>query len=107
MTKGQVMTKKPEAAKAATKKVLVQTKPYTRVESLPALPKGVKLPSGYEPAYFRKRKTLAVLRAANRSHYLVFDTSTGKKIQVANTKEASKLMSELRRGTKSFAKAAA
>jgi hypothetical protein len=38
---------------------------------------------------------------------LVFDTSTGKKIQVANTKEASKLMSELRRGTKSFAKAAA
>jgi hypothetical protein len=103
MTKGQVMSKKPEAAKAATKKVLVQTKPYTRVELLPALPKGVKLPSGYEPAYYRKRKTLAVLRATNRSHYLVFDTSTGKKIQVANTKEASVLMSELRRGTKSFA----
>jgi hypothetical protein len=63
----------------------------------------VKLPSGYEPAYFRKRKTLAVLRAANRSHYLVFDISTGMKTQVANTKEASKLMSELRRGKKKLA----
>lgn len=97
------MTKKPKAVKAASKKVLVQTKPYTRVELLPALPKGVKLPSGYEPAYFRKRKTLAVLRAANRSHYLVFDISTGMKTQVANTKEASILMSELRRGKKKLA----
>jgi len=103
MTKGQVMSKKPKAVKTATKKVLVQTKPYTRVESLPALPKGVKLPSGYEPAYYRKRKTLAVLRAANRSHYLVFDISTGKKMQVANTKEASVLMSELSRGKKKLA----
>jgi len=107
MTKGQVMSKKPKAVKTATKKVLVQTKPYTRVESLPALPKGVKLPSGYEPAYYRKRNTLAVLRAANRSHYLVFNISTGKKTQVANTKEASMLMSELNRGKKSSAKAAA
>jgi hypothetical protein len=107
MTKGQVMSKKPKAVKTATKKVLVQTKPYTRVESLPALPKGVKLPSGYEPAYYRKRNTLAVLRAANRSHYLVFNISTGKKTQVANTKEASKLMSELNRGKKSSVKAAA
>lgn len=97
------MTKKPKAVKAASKKVLVQTKPYTRVETLPTLPKGVKLPSGYEPAYFRKRKTLAVLRAANRSHYLVFDISTGMKTQVANTKEASILMSELRRGKKKLA----
>lgn len=103
MTKGQVMSKKPKAVKTASKKVLVQTKPYTRVETLPTLPKGVKLPSGYEPAYFRKRKTLAVLRAANRSHYLVFDISTGMKTQVANTKEASKLMSELRRGKKKLA----
>jgi hypothetical protein len=103
MTKGQVMSKKPTAVKAASKKVLVQTKPYTRVETLPTLPKGVKLPSGYEPAYFRKRKTLAVLRAANRSHYLVFDISTGMKTQVANTKEASKLMSELSRGKKKLA----
>jgi len=107
MTKGQVMSKKPKAVKTATKKVLVQTKPYTRVESLPALPKGVKLPSGYEPAYYRKRNTLAVLRAANRSHYLVFNISTGKKTKVANTKEASMLMSELNRGKKSLAKAAA
>ena len=45
----------------------------------------------------------AVLRAANRSHYLVFDISTGMKTQVANTKEASKLMSELRRGKKKLA----
>lgn len=97
------MTKKPKAVKAASKKVLVQTKPYTRVETLPTLPKGVKLPSGYEPAYFRKRKTLAVLRADNRSHYLVFDISTGMKTQVANTKEASILMSELRRGKKKLA----
>lgn len=103
MTKGHVMAKSPAATKVATKKVPIQTKPYTRVESLPALPKGVKLPSGYEPAYYRKRKTLAVLRAANRSHYLVFDISTGKKTQVANTKEASVLMSELSRGKKKLA----
>ena len=80
-----------------------RTKPGTRVETLPPLSRGVKLPSGYTPAYFRKRKTLAVLRATNKSHYLVFDTSTGKKIEVANTKEASRLMSEIRRGVKSFA----
>jgi len=34
---------------------------------------------------------------------LVFDISTGMKTQVANTKEASKLMSELRRGKKKLA----
>jgi hypothetical protein len=105
MTKGQVTAMATTTAKAkpATAKVVVRVKPYTRVEKLPELPKGVKLPSGYEPAYFRKRKTLAVLRATNKSHYLVFDTSTGKKIEVANTKEASRLMSEIRRGVKSFA----
>jgi hypothetical protein len=91
--------------KATTKKVVtLRTKPYTRVEKLPELPKGVKLPSGYEPAYYRKRKTLAVLRAANRSHYLIFDTKTGKKFQVATTKEASVLMSEIRRGLKDLNK---
>jgi hypothetical protein len=105
MTKGQVTAMAITTAKAtpATAKTVVRVKPYTRVEKLPELSKGVKLPSGYEPAYFRKRKTLAVLRATNKSHYLVFDTSTGKKIEVANTKEASRLMSEIRRGVKSFA----
>jgi len=97
------MAKTKAATPVATKKVVVQTKPYTRVETLPALPKGVKLPSGYEPAYFRKRKTLAVLRAKDRSHYLVFNTSTGDKFQVPNTKEASKFMSDVRRGVRSFA----
>lgn len=87
----------------ATAKKMLRAKPYTRVEKLPELPKGVKLPSGYEPAYFRKRKNLAVLRAANKSHYLIFQTTTGKKIEVASTEEASKLMSEIRRGVKSFA----
>lgn len=87
----------------ATKKKLVRVKPYTRTESLPELGKGVKLPKNYEPAYFRKRKTLAVLRAVDKTHYLVFDTSTGKSIQVASTKEASQTMSAIRKGIKSFA----
>jgi hypothetical protein len=68
------------------------------------LSRGVKLPSGYTPAYFRKRKTLAVLRAVNSSHYLVFNTSTGDKLQVASTKEASRFMSQIRKGTKKFPK---
>lgn len=90
-------------AATATKKKLVRVKPYTRTESLPELGKGVRMPKNYEPAYFRKRKTLAVLRAVNKTHYLVFDTNTGKSIQVANTKEASQTMSAIRKGTKSFA----
>ena len=81
-----------------------RTKPGTRVETLPPLSRGVKLPSGYTPAYFRKRKTLAVLRAVNSSHYLVFNTSTGEKLQVASTKEASRFMSQVRKGTKKFPK---
>jgi len=103
MTKGQVIQVSKTLKKPATTKKVMRARPYTRVEKLPELPKGVKLPSGYEPAYFRKRKALAVLRATNKSHYLIFQTTTGKKIQVANTEEASKIMSEIRRGVKSFA----
>ena len=85
------------------KKVVVRAKPYSRTEVLPDLPRGVKLPKGYTPAYFRKRKSLAVLRAADRSHYLVFNTATGQSLQVTSTEEASKTMSAIRRGLKSFA----
>lgn len=81
-----------------------RAKPGTRVESLPALAKGVKLPKGYTPAYFRKRKSLAVLRAVNSEHYLVFNINTGENIQVSSTKEASKTMSAIRRGEKKFPK---
>lgn len=86
-----------------TKKKLVRVKPYTRTEELPELGEGVNLPEGYTPAYFRKRKALAVLRAVDCTHYIVFDTSNGKSMQVANTKEASQTMSAIRRGEKSFA----
>lgn len=88
-------------AKATTTR---RARPGTRVETLPALTRGVKLPKGYTPAYFRKRKTLAVLRPTDSSHYLIFNTSTGEQLQVASTKEASQLMSEIRRGLKSFPK---
>lgn len=81
-----------------------RSKPGTRVETLPALPRGVKLPAGYTPAYFRKRKTLAVLRAVDSSHYLIFNTTTGEKMQVDSTKEASQTMSQIRRGLKKFPK---
>ena len=95
------------ATKNTTPKVVVRAKPYQRTEDLPELPKGVKLPNGYTPAYFRKRKTLAVLRAADRSHYVIFNISTGEKMQVASTKEASQTMSAIRRGKKTFTKAKA
>jgi hypothetical protein len=78
-----------------------RTKPGTRVETLPPLKRGVKLPNGYTPAYFRKRKTLAVLRAVDSAHYLVFNTSTGEKMQVASTKEASRFMSNFVKELKS------
>lgn len=87
----------------ATKKKLVRVKPYTRTEEIPQLAEGVKLPEGYTPAYFRRRKTLAVLRAVDCTHYLVFDINTGKSMQVANTKEASQTMAAIRRGEKSLA----
>jgi hypothetical protein len=86
----------------ATKKKLVRVKPYTRTEQLPELGKGVKLPTGYEPAYFRKRKTLAVLRAVDKTGYIVFDVSTGNSIKVLTTKEASQTMSAIRRGEKTL-----
>jgi hypothetical protein len=85
-------------------KAPLRAKPGTRVETLPALARGVKLPAGYTPAYFRKRKTLAVLRAVDSSHYLIFNTTTGEKLQVSDTKEASKTMSAIRRGMKKFPK---
>jgi len=85
-------------------KATLRAKPGTRVETLPALARGVKLPAGYTPAYFRKRKTLAVLRAVDSSHYLIFNTTTGEKLQVSDTKEASKTMSAIRRGMKKFPK---
>lgn len=85
-------------------KPVLRAKPGTRVETLPALARGIKLPTGYTPAYFRKRKTLAVLRAVDSSHYLIFNTSTGEKMQVSDTKEASKTMSAIRRGAKKFPK---
>jgi hypothetical protein len=87
----------------ATKKKLVRVKPYTRTEQLPELGKGVKLPNGYEPAYFRKRKTLAVLRATDKSHYVIFDVNTGNSMKVLTTKEASQTMSAIRRGEKTLA----
>ena len=71
-------------------------KPWTRTESLPELT--VKIPSGYTPAYYRKRKNLAVLRASDNTHYLVFNTSTGESATVKGTREASELMSAVRKG---------
>ena len=87
----------------ATKKKLVRVKPYTRTEELPELAEGITLPEGYIPAYYRKRKTLAVLRAVDCTHYLVFDTSTGDNMRVLSCKEASATMSKIRRGLKTFA----
>ena len=81
-----------------------RAKPGTRIEQLPPLARGVKLPNGYKPAYFRKRKTLAVLRAVDSSHYLIFNTSTGEKIQVNTTKESSTTMSAIRLGQKKLPK---
>jgi hypothetical protein len=91
------------ATKTTTPKLVARVKPYHRTEALPELAKGVKLPKGYTPAYFRKRKSLAVLRAVDRSHYLVFSTATGEKTQVTSTKEASQLMSGILKGKKKLA----
>lgn len=99
----EVTKRKRDKMAEATKKKLVRVKPYTRTEPLPELAEGVKLPTGYTPAYFRRRKTLAVLRAVDCTHYLVFDINTGKSVQVANTKEASQTMAAIRRGEKSLA----
>ena len=98
------MKRRKDTMTAKTKSP-ARAKPGTRVEQLPSLARGVKLPNGYTPAYFRKRKTLAVLRAVDSSHYLIFNTTTGEKMQVPNTKEASQTMSAIRRGQKKFPKA--
>jgi hypothetical protein len=91
------------ATPVATKKKLVRVKPYTRVENhLPALAEGVELPEGYVPAYYRKRKSLIVLRATDRSHYVVFDANTGDKKKVSTCADASALMSAIRRGVEAL-----
>ena len=81
----------------ATDKSTVRTKPWSRVETL-SLGKGIKVPAGYIPAYYRKRASLAVLRSKDNTHYLIFQTQTGQSLRVANTKEASKAMSSIRKG---------
>lgn len=73
-------------------------KPWTRVEQPGVVAKGVKLPSGYTPAYFRKRASLAVLRANDCSHYLIFNTSTGASMVATTCKIASETMSQIRKG---------
>jgi hypothetical protein len=82
------------AASAAT--TTTRFKPWTRTEDLPEV--SVAMPSGYTPAYYRKRKNLAVLRAYDNSHYLVFNTASGESARVGGTREASELMSAVRRG---------
>ena len=83
------------ATKTKTKKRPIAR---TRVETLPELPKGVKIPTGYTPAYFRKRQHLAVLRADKNKHYLVFDIETGKRREVKSTNAAAILMSQVSNG---------
>ena len=75
-----------------------RAKPGSRVEEVPELGEGVAFPAGYTPAYFRRRKKLVVLRADDRTHYLVFDATNGEYTQVDDTKAASILMSKIRKG---------
>lgn len=73
-----------------------RAKPGARVEEIPDL--GVALPEGYTPAYFRRRKKLALLRADDRTHYVIFDIATGASMRVDDTKQACRLMSQIRKG---------
>jgi hypothetical protein len=75
----------------------VKAAPKTRTESLPRLPEGVTVPSGYVPAYYRKRASLAVLRALDNSGYLVLEVQTGAIHKAATTRETSKLMAQIGR----------
>lgn len=75
-----------------------RAKPGSRTEELPELGVGVSLPAGYSAAYFRRRKKLAVLRADDRTHYLVFDITTGTSVRVDDTKQACRLMSQVAKG---------
>jgi hypothetical protein len=73
-------------------------KPGSRYEELPELGAGVSLPAGYTPAYCRRRAKLAVLRADDRTHYLVFSLKTGASVQVDDTKQACTLMKQIAKG---------
>ena len=90
-----------------TTKEVTRIAPRTRVELLPTMSKGIKLPAGYTPAYYRKRQHLAVLRADNSSHYLIFDVTTGKFRQTPTTSTAAALMTAVTNGTARLHKAAA
>lgn len=79
------MSEKPKAA------------PNTRLETLPRLPEGVKVPEGYVPAYYRKRASLAVLRALDGTGYKVLEVETGAIHDAKTTRETSKLMAEIGR----------
>ena len=71
--------------------------PKTRLESLPRLPEGVQLPEGYVPAYYRKRASLAVLRALDGSGYKVLEVQTGAIHDAKTTRETSRLMAQIGR----------
>jgi len=75
----------------------IKAAPKTRVESLPRLPEGVQLPEGYVPAYYRKRASLAVLRALDGSGYKVLEVQTGIIHDAKTTRETSRLMAQIGR----------
>jgi hypothetical protein len=79
-----------------------KTKHRTRVVALPRLGHGIEIPAGFTPAYFRKRKGLAMLRSDSSKSYLVFSIVTGQFIEVRNTREASRTMSAIAKGEKTF-----
>ena len=76
----------------------VRARPYTRRETDWTLSEAVSLPDGYTPAYQRKRIHTLVLRADDRSGYLLLNTQTGATIPASGTVDARDKTNKLRSG---------
>lgn len=80
------------AAPSGKRVIRNKTAPWTRVdERQPELPKGVKLPKGYELTYLTPRNRVAVTRHPENLDYLVVDLDTGEAFPADNCREAAKV----------------
>lgn len=86
---------------AKARKAQVSTPRLSRVDSRELeLGEGVALPEGWDVAYARPRASLVTLRQVTDegAEYLVFDVTTGASADAENTRDAGRIMREVKKG---------
>lgn len=84
---------------ARVRKAQKSTARFTRVDSHDlALAEGVSIPAGWDVAYARVRTNVALLRRVSDDTvaYVVFDATTGAVVDAEDTRDAGRIMREMR-----------